>query len=220
MSWTPVRLPVCWFSSGPLGCSQRSVVADEAGPVKFPSIPGSRQKPLALASVVVIVGGVTWWVIQRGSRTRYQWGKDHDGYRAVGERQTACLAHPGEELHPRRENLSVSAEVYDSLGQQLGGGQCALTWSDPLEQVDCDNTLLVSTVSLSSSFAARRPSDCGEGAGPRGPPHRNRHGIGIGQRSPLSHAAMRDGSARIFSTCRGQTNGYVIRRELDLSNGS
>jgi hypothetical protein len=28
----------------------------EAGPVKFPSIPGSRQKPLALASVVVIAG--------------------------------------------------------------------------------------------------------------------------------------------------------------------
>jgi hypothetical protein len=44
----------------------------EAGPVKFPSIPGSRQKPLALASALVIVGGAAWWAVQQQSGTTSQ----------------------------------------------------------------------------------------------------------------------------------------------------
>jgi hypothetical protein len=102
----------------------------EAGPVKFPSIPASRQKPLALASVIVIVGGVAWWAIQQRSGT----GGD--------AKTTAAVTRPGAvgrlrvALIPARssirvgETLAVRAEVYDSLGQQLGSGQCELTWTD------------------------------------------------------------------------------------------
>jgi hypothetical protein len=32
----------------------------EPGPVKLPAIPGSRQKPLALVSVLVVAGGIAW----------------------------------------------------------------------------------------------------------------------------------------------------------------
>jgi hypothetical protein len=102
----------------------------EAGPVKFPSIPGSRQKPLALASAVVIVGGVLWWAVQQqsGIRTRTPSIAGHSGAVANGKLRVVLL--------PARNNvrvgdaLSVSAEVYDSLGDQLGTGQCVLTWSD------------------------------------------------------------------------------------------
>ena len=121
----------------------------EAGPVKFPSIPGSRQKPLALASVVVIVGGVTWWVIQRQSGTG-----DH------GNTTAANTGPPASgklriSLIPNRSNirvgdkLSVRAEVYDSRGQQLGGGQCQLTWSDPLSNWNA-TTRCAATVSQPS----------------------------------------------------------------------
>lgn len=118
----------------------------EAGPVKFPSIPGSRQKPLALASVVVIVGGVTWWVIQRGSGTATSGEKTTTdiGRSANGKLRVSLI--PAKSFIRVGENLSVSAEVYDSLGQQLGGGQCALTWSDPLNKWTA-TTRCVSTVS-------------------------------------------------------------------------
>jgi hypothetical protein len=101
-----------------------------SGAGQVPSIPGSRQKPLALASAVVIVGGVLWWAVQQqsGIRTRTPSIAGHSGAVANGKLRVVLL--------PARNNvrvgdaLSVSAEVYDSLGDQLGTGQCVLTWSD------------------------------------------------------------------------------------------
>jgi hypothetical protein len=100
----------------------------EAGPVKFPSIPGSRQKPLALASILVVAGGVTWWVVQQHTR---------------GEAATATLTAESTPTGKLRislipvansvrvgDSLSIRAEVYESTGQQLGRGQCQLDWSD------------------------------------------------------------------------------------------
>jgi hypothetical protein len=43
----------------------------------------------------------------------------------------------------------VRAEVYDSRGQQPGGGQCLLTWSDPLSNWDA-TTRCAATVSQPS----------------------------------------------------------------------
>ena len=100
----------------------------EAGPVKFPSIPGSRQKPLALVSVLVVAGGISWWVVQR-----------QDGGNAGTATLTSRTPPTGRlrvSLIPAAssvrvgDRLSIRAEVYDSRGQQLGSGQCQLDWSD------------------------------------------------------------------------------------------
>ena len=40
----------------------------------------------------------------------------------------------------------MSAEVYDSLGQQLGSGQCQLTWSDAVNNWNA-TTRCIATVS-------------------------------------------------------------------------
>jgi hypothetical protein len=117
----------------------------EAGPVKFPSIPGSRQKPLALVSVVVIVGGVTWWAIQRQSGSAISGNSTAADTGAASGKLRVSLIPAKSAIHVG-DNLLVSAEVYDSLGQQLGGGQCALTWSDPLNKWTA-TTRCVSTVS-------------------------------------------------------------------------
>src|ERR1051326_3739160 len=106
----------------------------EAGPVKFPSIPGSRQKPLALASALVIVGGATWLALQHRSGS--------------GNTSPTTTASTGPEpssklrvtLIPDHSDvqvghmISVSAEVYDSLGQELGRGECRLSWTDALSK--------------------------------------------------------------------------------------
>jgi hypothetical protein len=115
----------------------------EAGPVKFPSIPRSRQKPLAVASALVIVGGGLWWVVQRRSDTKTQ--------TASNATQTGPPGRLRVELIPSNSNirvghaLSVRSEVYNSLGQQLGTGQCVLTWKDaasgrPAMHTKCDAT--------------------------------------------------------------------------------
>jgi hypothetical protein len=102
----------------------------EAGPVKFPSIPTSRQKPLALASVVVVIGGVTWWAIQQHSGTggNAKTTTGGTGPAASGKLRVSLI--PARSSIRVGERLSVRAEVYDSLGQQLGSGQCELTWTD------------------------------------------------------------------------------------------
>lgn len=103
----------------------------EAGPVKFPSIPGSRQKPLAVASAVVILGGSTWWAIQQSG------GSDGLTTAAV-QTLTKASGKLRLSLIPARSNIRlgskivVSSEVYNSLGQELGSGECDLSWSDAL----------------------------------------------------------------------------------------
>ena len=98
----------------------------EAGPVKFPSIPGSRQKPLALASVLVVAGGISWWVVQQT--------------RGGANATTTNAPPPTEKLHISLipsptdvhvgDDLKIVAEVSYSNAQQLGTGQCELDWKD------------------------------------------------------------------------------------------
>jgi hypothetical protein len=102
----------------------------EAGPVKFPSIPGSRQKPLALASALVIVGGAAWWAVQQQSGTKSQPPSSPvlTGPVATGKLRVVLI--PANSNIRIGNALSVSSEVYNSLGQQLGNGQCELKWND------------------------------------------------------------------------------------------
>jgi hypothetical protein len=102
----------------------------EAGPVKFPSIPGSRQKPLALASVVVIAGGVSWWVEQQpgGGKT----GKTTVAETSPVSGRLRVSLIPAKSNIRVGERLSVHGTVYDSSGDQLGSGQCQLSWRDEL----------------------------------------------------------------------------------------
>jgi hypothetical protein len=104
----------------------------EAGPVKFPSIPGSRQKLLAVASVGVVAGGVVWWAVQQ------QTGGEHaptSNGTVVNEPPSAnlrvSLIPKASSIHVGDE-LAVRAEVYNSLGEQLGRGQCRLSWRDAM----------------------------------------------------------------------------------------
>jgi hypothetical protein len=94
--------------------------------VKFPSIPGSRQKPLAVASVLVVAGGISWWVVQQTS----------GGGTAAPtntpprtEELTISLIPSSNDVHVG-DDLKITAEVSDSNGQQLGTGQCELDWKD------------------------------------------------------------------------------------------
>jgi len=102
----------------------------EAGPVKFPSIPTSRQKPLALASVLVIVGGVTWWAIQQHSGTGRNAKTTAAGTGPAASGKLRISLIPARSNIRLGERFAIHAEVYDSLGQQLGSGQCELTWTD------------------------------------------------------------------------------------------
>lgn len=101
------------------------------GPVKFPRIPSSRQKLLAAVSAVVIIGGV-WWVVQQGSGNGAHSGGNptQSETRPTGRLRLALL--PAVNEASVGETVTVSASVYDSLGQQLGNGQCLINWSDTL----------------------------------------------------------------------------------------
>jgi hypothetical protein len=79
----------------------------------------------------VVAGGAVWWVIQQRTAAA-----PSSISTAAGITQT-----PNQTLRvsliPKASNirvgdaLSIDAEVYDSLGQQLGRGQCRLSWTDP-----------------------------------------------------------------------------------------
>jgi len=99
----------------------------EAGPVKFPSIPGSRQKPLALASIFIVIGGISWWVVQQttGSDTATSTSTSPP---PTGKLSISLIPKPS--VVRVGDNLKVTAEVSDSNGQQLGSGQCELDWKD------------------------------------------------------------------------------------------
>lgn len=98
----------------------------EAGPVKFPSIPGSRQKPLAVASVLVAAGGISWWAVQQtaggGNATTT------NGPAPTETLRIALIPSPSDVRVG--DDLKITAEVSDSNGQQLGTGQCELDWKD------------------------------------------------------------------------------------------
>jgi hypothetical protein len=97
----------------------------EAGPVKFPSIPGSRQKPLAVASVLVVAGGISWWVVQQTTGGRSATTTTPP----PTEKLNISLIPTSNDVHVG-DDLKIMAEVSDSNGQQLGTGQCELDWRD------------------------------------------------------------------------------------------
>jgi hypothetical protein len=102
----------------------------EAGPVRFPAIPGSRQKPLALASVLVVAGGISWWVVQQHGAANERAATGTSGAQTAPTSRLRVSLIPVSNAVHVGERLSVRAEVYDSRGQQLGSGQCRLDWSD------------------------------------------------------------------------------------------
>ena len=99
----------------------------EAGPVKFPSIPGSRQKPLAVASALVAAGGISWWVVQQTTGS----GNATTTAPPPTEKLSVSLIPSSSDVHVG-DDLTITAEVSDSNGQQLGTGQCELDWKDSL----------------------------------------------------------------------------------------
>jgi hypothetical protein len=98
----------------------------EAGPVKFPSIPGSRQKPLAVVSVLVVAGGISWWVVQQ---TTGAGNAATTNTPPPSEKLNISLIPSSNDVHVG-DDLKIMAEVADSNGQQLGAGQCELDWKD------------------------------------------------------------------------------------------
>ncbi|MFZ1879766.1 MAG: hypothetical protein WAU41_06335 [Gaiellaceae bacterium] len=115
----------------------------EAGPVKFPSIPGARQKPLALASTLVIAGGLTWWIVQQHSGDNAAPTSKASQTPAAGSRLRVVLI-PDVARAQVGKRFAVRSEVYDTNGQQLGSGQCALAWrdeaNDAVETTGCTAT--------------------------------------------------------------------------------
>jgi hypothetical protein len=119
----------------------------EAGPVKFPSIPGSRQKPLAVASVLVVAGGISWWVLQQttGGGTAATTNTP-----PRTEELTISLIPSSNDVHVG-DDLKITAEVSDSNGQQLGTGQCELDWKD--SKTSWDSTTRCGGTALQHSVA-------------------------------------------------------------------
>jgi len=98
----------------------------EAGPVKFPSIPGSRQRPFAVASVLIVAGGISWWVVQQTTGNR---NATTTNTPPPSKKLNISLIPTSNDVHVG-DDLKVTAEVSNSNGQQLGTGQCELDWTD------------------------------------------------------------------------------------------
>jgi hypothetical protein len=96
----------------------------QAGPVKFPSIPDSRQTLLAVTSVAVVAGGVVWSLAQRDA-----------GDKAGVTTTAAPKGGLRIVLVPKRANANVGDDivvgstVIDRDGE-LGNSQCAMSWRD------------------------------------------------------------------------------------------
>lgn len=97
----------------------------EAGPVKFPSIPSSRQKLLAGASIAVIAGGVGWWAVQQ--QPAKSTAKVAKPTITPGTLHIVLL--PSNTNLRVGETLSITSTVADSDGE-IGVDQCVLTWRD------------------------------------------------------------------------------------------
>ena len=99
----------------------------EAGPVKFPSIPVARQKTLAVASVLVVAGGISWWVVQRQTAGSDQ--AETTNTSPLTGKLTVSLV-PTSSYVRVGDTIKVTAEVFDSNNNQLGTAECELRWSD------------------------------------------------------------------------------------------
>jgi hypothetical protein len=102
----------------------------EAGPVKFPSIPSSRQKLLAITSIAVVVGGVVWWVVQQHQPTQSAADGVPASVPSGGLRVSLVPAGSNIQVGHR---ISVAVTVSDASGGTLGAGQCTLRWRDEVK---------------------------------------------------------------------------------------
>ena len=100
----------------------------EAGPVKFRSIPRSRQALLAVASVCVIAGGVAWWAVQRHSGSGGAAGETV----SVPKGGLRVVLIPARGNIARGEPISVTSQVIDADGE-IGASQCVMHWRDEVD---------------------------------------------------------------------------------------
>jgi hypothetical protein len=115
----------------------------QAGPVKFPSIPPSRQRPLAVVSVLVVAGAAAWWAIQRHADSGKATPQTNAVSRSGGLR---VLLTPSSGNIRVGQALAVTSYVGDA-GGQIGSSQCVMTWKDLVtgrvvysDTTDCDAT--------------------------------------------------------------------------------
>jgi hypothetical protein len=98
----------------------------QAGPVKFPSIPSSRQKLLAVTSIAVVVGGVVWSLSQRDQ------GRTGDSTTpAAPNAGLRVILVPNHANAAVGEDIVVTSSVDDNQFRvPLDPGQCAMSWRD------------------------------------------------------------------------------------------
>jgi hypothetical protein len=125
----------------------------EAGPVKFPSIPSSRQKLLAGASIAVVAGGVGWWIVQQGQKEKPARSTTSVAKSSVAPGTLRIVLLPASSDVHVGDTLSVSSTVIDSDGE-IGTDQCVLTWRDEVQSklvrsdtTKCDATFTEPSVS-------------------------------------------------------------------------
>jgi hypothetical protein len=118
----------------------------QAGPVKFPSIPSSRQRPLAVVSVLVVAGAATWWAIARQADTGSATPQTSQTSATPPSGGLRVLLTPSSGNIRVGQELAVASYVGDASGQ-TGNGQCVMTWKDRVagrvvhsDTTDCDAT--------------------------------------------------------------------------------
>jgi hypothetical protein len=104
----------------------------EAGPVKFPSIPSSRQKLLAGASIAVLLGGVGWEIVLQQQKDTATPSTTNAAKATVTPGTLRILLLPTSSDLRVGDTLAVGSTVIDSDGE-IGTDQCVLTWHDEVE---------------------------------------------------------------------------------------
>jgi hypothetical protein len=98
----------------------------QAGPVKFPSIPSSRQKLLAVTSVAVAAGGIVWSLSQRDPG-----GNTASATTTFPKGGLRVILIPNRAHATVGDDIVVTSSVDDGTpGGGLGYGQCAINWRD------------------------------------------------------------------------------------------
>jgi hypothetical protein len=99
----------------------------QAGPVKFPSIPSSRQKLLAVTSIAVAIGGVVWSLSQHQPS-----GDAGVATQTVPKGGLRIVLIPTHANVSAGDDIAVASNVIDRDGG-LGYAQCAMRWRDVVD---------------------------------------------------------------------------------------